>query len=133
MSYADILTETGTLLNTALTNGRINGLQVIPANFGGTIATNGFIRMNIIIGGSDVNGYDYSTRERGMLLFEIFTDQGSGELAAYTAADTLEDTFGGQTQGQSQFSKSRITRKGIDSQNPNLWRMELQVPFIRYN
>lgn len=135
MSYVAIQTEAGSLLPSdgALAVIGAGTTQIVPANFNGATGNEGFIRFNILVGGSDLSGYGYETQERGFIDFNIFIDLGDGERRAYLIADHLEGLYGGKTSGLTVFSKSNITFKGIDTANPNLWRLDLRVPFIRFN
>lgn len=108
-------------------------IQILASNYSGSIPTTGFIRLNTFAPQGEVTSFGYDTSTGGFLEFNIFVESGSGEGRGYRFADALETRFGGVQSGLTTFGKGSIAVKGIDSENPNLWRIDLRIPFTRYN
>lgn len=108
-------------------------IQVIPANFRGAVPTNGFVRLNVFSAAGEVDSYGFGNNTRGFVEFNVFVEAGAGERRAYRVADVLDGLYQGMTEGNTTFFKSTIAVKGIDTENPQLWRLDYRVPFTRYN
>ena len=105
---------------------------ILPANFSGSIPTDDWARLNIFAPASDEIGYGNSTTNTGFVEFNIFVDEGQGETRAMEIVDELQDAYEG-TQGQTTFRRGTIATKAVDTVNPNLFRVDLRIPFTRYN
>lgn len=142
MSYTDLQLEVEGLLPgnglmefgpAAVSPARRDSIQILPANFGGNIPTNGFVRLNVFSPRGDIEGFGFETSITGFVELNIFVQAGQGERRAYLVADELDRRYGGVTQGSTTFTQSTIAVKGIDNENPQLWRLDYRVPFTRYN
>ena len=105
---------------------------ILPANFSGSIPTDDWARLNIFAPGSTSIGYGNSSTNTGFVEFNIFVDEGQGETRAMEIVDELQDAYEG-TQGQTQFQRGTIATKAVDTVNPNLFRVDLRIPFTRFN
>ena len=105
---------------------------VLPANFTGSIPTNEWARLNIFSPASAEIGYAEQSTNTGFIEFNIFVDEGQGESRANEIADDLMLRFVG-SEGQTTFRRGTIATKAVDSVNPNLFRVDLRIPFTRYN
>ena len=107
-------------------------VTVLPANFSGSIPTEDWARLNIFAPAGTEIGYSATTTTTGFIEFNIFVDEGNGESAAHEAADELAALYLG-TEGKTTFRQPTIATKAVDSVNPNLFRVDLRIPFTRYN
>ena len=107
-------------------------IAVLPANFSGEIPTQSWARLNIFVPGSDELQYGDRTSNTGFIEFNIFVDEGDGELEAMEIADELMGYYIG-SERTTQFRRGTIATKAVDSVNPNLFRVDLRIPFTRFN
>ena len=128
MSFRDLQTE----VETRIAGSTGLSVTVLPSNFSGTIPTSDWARLNIFAPGGTEIGYGISTTTTGFIEFNIFVDEGDGESAAHEAADELAALYVG-TQGKTTFRQPTIATKAVDSVNPNLFRVDLRIPFTRFN
>ena len=105
---------------------------VLPANFSGSIPTDEWARLNIFAPGSAQIGYGNDSTNSGFIEFNIFVDEGQGVSRAHEIADDLMARYVGQ-EGHTIFQQGTIATKAVDSVNPNLFRVDLRIPFTRYN
>ena len=105
---------------------------VLPANFTGSIPTDEWARLNIFSPGSAEIGYAEQSTNTGFIEFNIFVDEGQGESRANEIADDLMSRFAG-SEGRTTFRRGTIATKAVDSVNPNLFRVDLRIPFTRFN
>ena len=109
------------------------GLQIIPANYSGSITSSAFARLNIFAPQAVTIGYDNATTIGGFVEFNIFVEEGIGLGSAHDFADELNEIYSGVMIGSTQFTQGSIATKAVDTVNPNLFRVDLRIPFTRYN
>ena len=127
MSFRDLQVEVEQRIGTASLS-----FTMLPANFSGSIPTDDWARLNIFAPGSAITGYGNTSSNEGFLEFNIFVDEGRGEVRANEIADEINDLYQG-SQGHTTFRQGTIATKAVDSVNPNLFRVDLRIPFTRFN
>ncbi len=109
---------------------KAENIKTFPVNFIPINHGNEFIRVNIVGSGSGINLKSIS----GVIIVDIFTSAGNGPNQAYLIADKLEQYLVGksvktQIGAITQFFGSSLETRGLDKDNPSLFRLSYTVPF----
>lgn len=127
-SYMSIQEDLFSLFNS--NSWKAENIKTFPNNFTAVDAGSEFIRASIISSGTGINLKSKS----GVLLIDIFTSAGSGPKSASLIADKLDKYFVGKTLSThsgavTQFSNSSFDFRGLDKDNPTLYRSGYTIPF----
>ena len=106
---------------------------VLPANFTGSIPTNEWARLNIFSPGSAEIGYAEQSTNTGFIEFNIFVDEGQGESRANVIADDLMSRFAGSEGRTAIPTRYNCKLRRLILSTPNLFRVDLRIPFTRFN
>ena len=99
-------------------------IKTIPQNFIDTGSAE-FIRVSIVPSGKGANLSSIS----GLCIIEIYTAAGKGITRSMQIADLLDGFLHGKSIDTVQFFHSTMTIRGIDKDNPKLFRSLYSIPF----
>ncbi len=127
--YTNLISEVYSLFGT--TNWKAEKVKTFPSNFIGIDKADEFIRVSVIPSGTGLNRKSVS----GILMIDIFTKAGEGPKRSSAIADKLDSYLSGKSLSTSsgivtQFPEnSTLDLKGIDKDNPTLFRVTYTIPF----
>lgn len=109
---------------------KAENIKTFPANFVAVDQGNEFIRVSIISSRPGININSVS----GVLIIDLFTTAGTGPKQPSLIADKLDLHLAGksvttQSKAVTQFSNSTLDFKGVDRDNPALFRSSYTIPF----
>ena len=115
----------------ALAEWKAEDILTFPANYVGKDITKDYIRANIIPSGEGVNRISVS----GLILIDIFVEAGKGTKALTDIADKLDlylcnKSFKTSGPSVTQVFNSSLQLRGLDQDNPALYRGVYSIPFI---
>lgn len=126
--YNDLLEDVFSVFNSNAW--KAENIKTFPNNFVAVNPGNEFIRVSIISSGSGINLKSVS----GVFIVDIFTSAGNGPKQASLIADKLDLYLGGKSlsthsQSVTQFTTSTLDFRGVDRDNPSLYRSVYTIPF----
>lgn len=127
--YTNIISEVYSLFGTS--QWKAEKIKTFPSNFIGIDKANEFIRVSVIPSGTGLNRKSVS----GILMIDIFTKADEGPKRLSAIADKLDSYLSGKSLTTStgiltQFPQnSTLDLKGIDKDNPTLFRVTYTIPF----
>jgi hypothetical protein len=109
---------------------KAENIKTFPNNFITVNPGNEFIRVSIIGSGIGINLESVS----GVFIIDIFTSAGNGPRQASLIADKLDQylvgkSISGESGSVTQFSNSALDARGLDRDNPALFRSLYTIPF----
>lgn len=109
---------------------KAENIKTFPANFVAVSQGNEFIRVSIISSKSGININSVS----GVLIIDIFTSAGNGPKQPSFIADKLDQYLAGksvttQANAVTQLMESTLDFRGVDKNNPALFRSLYTIPF----
>jgi hypothetical protein len=109
---------------------KAENIKTFPSNFNPSNQGNEFIRVTILSGKPGINVYSVS----GTFVIDIFTSAGLGPDRSITIADKLDQYLVGNSIQSSlgtitQFLNSTFESRGLDKDNPSLYRSIYTIPF----
>jgi len=109
---------------------KAENIKTFPSNFNPSHQGNEFLRVTILSGKPGINIHSVS----GIFVIDIFTTAGVGPDRSITIADKLDQYLVGKTIQSfsgaiTQFSNSTFETRGLDSDNPSLYRSIYTIPF----
>lgn len=109
---------------------KAENIKTFPSNFLPIDQGSQFLKISLIFNGSNINLNSIS----GVLIGDIFTSAGNGPNASILIADKLDQYLVGKsvklTSGSiTQFFESSLTERGLDKDNPTLFRSNYTIPF----
>lgn len=104
--------------------------KIYPNNYIAVNPGKKFLKCSIISSGAGINLKSVS----GLLIIDIFTPVGVGPRDASLIADTIDQCFAGKSKiapnnSMTQFMGSNLTHRGVDPDNPALFRSSYSIPF----
>jgi hypothetical protein len=109
---------------------KAENIKTFPVNFVSVSTGNEFIRVSIIANGAGLNIKSVS----GVFIVDIFTSAGNGPKPTSLIADKLDQYLVGksvstQSGAVTQFLNSSLDYRGVDKDNPALFRSTYTIPF----
>lgn len=109
---------------------KAENIKTFPSNFVAVGQGNEFIRVSIISRNAGINIESIS----GVFIIDIFTSAGNGPKQANLIADKLDLYLAGksistESQAVTQFLGSSLEARGLDKDNPALFRSIYTIPF----
>lgn len=105
-----------------------NSIKTYPSNYE-TISGTEYIRISVVPSGKGINLNSIS----GIVIVDIFTSLGTGPKRLNIISDTLDAYLVGKSietdLGVIQLYNSAMIPKGIDKDNPTLYRALYSIPF----
>jgi len=129
--YNDIETTVYAIFDTSAW--KANGISTYPTNYGSNNSQE-FIRVNVIPSGIGINRRSGS----GLLQIDIFIEAGKGSKRITQISDLLDAHLSGYFKTISggpslQFFGSSLAFRGLDEDNPALYRALFSTPFQYYS
>lgn len=104
-------------------------INTVPQNVTLVNSPNEYVRISIIPSKAGIN----TDSVAGILIADIFTKAGDGPTSSYDIADRLDSYLAGNTitlgKESIQFYDSTLTPKGVDTDNPTLFRTSYTINF----
>jgi hypothetical protein len=123
--YGDIITYVYNLVNSLQLQ-----QSIYPEDFVGKKSEAPFLKVSILLPRKQLIDYTHNQEIRGMVVFQIYTKSGQGQVPAATIADKLDQTFQSKTLGALQFTASSLNYMGLDASDNSLSRTDYSIPFI---
>jgi hypothetical protein len=105
-------------------------IKTIPSNF--PSEQHEHIKLSVIAGGEGIN----PVSANGVLIIDIFVTAGKSTKRAIQIADLLDDYLVGKVSSNSdgtlQLLKSALNHRGLDKDNPSLYRSQYTIPYNFY-
>jgi hypothetical protein len=109
------------------------GIKVVPESFTGTVDGVPYLRLVIAPSRGNLARYGIGKELSGLMILSIFVSTTTGDSAAYTIAEKLDQRFQAKTlSNKTQFGVSYINTIGVDAANPSLYRVDYFIPFKNY-
>lgn len=124
-------TETGVFSVFSTIEWKALGIKTYPSNYI-NVDDSEFIRVSIIPSNKGINKISIS----GIINIDIFSLSGKGPKRFHIISDLLDAYLVGKSKttlsGIVQFKESALDLKGIDKDNPTLYRALYTIPFSLY-
>lgn len=113
----------------------LEGVATFPSNFTGSVASNEYIRIDIVATDPKA-AYANLNCVSGQILIDIFTPAGEGPSRSVTIADLLDTYLVGKSfssgNGVAQLGLSMLVSFGLDKANPMLYRSQYSLSFTYF-